>query len=83
MCPAHRLQSLEEIKDCLKKKQLVICVSTQLIEAGIDIDFGSVIRCLAGLDSIAQAAGRCNRNGPGLKADGFLLLIQSKKISIN
>lgn len=63
MCPAHRLQYLEEIKDCLTKEQPVICVSTQLIEAGVDVDFGSVIRNLAGLDSIAQAAGRCNRNG--------------------
>jgi CRISPR-associated endonuclease/helicase Cas3 len=63
MCPVHRLQYLEEIKGCLAKEQPVICVSTQLIEAGVDIDFGSVIRYLAGLDSIAQAAGRCNRNG--------------------
>lgn len=63
MCPAHRLQYFEEIKDCLTKEQPIICVSTQLIEAGVDIDFGSVIRYLAGLDSIAQAAGRCNRNG--------------------
>jgi len=47
----------------LPDKKSVICISTQLIEAGVDIDFGSVIRYLAGLDSIAQAAGRCNRNG--------------------
>ncbi len=63
MCPAHRLKILDEIKEKLKKEEPVICVSTQLIEAGVDIDFGAVIRYLAGLDSIAQAAGRCNRNG--------------------
>ena len=64
MCPAHRMKILNEIKDRLdpEKNLPVICVSTQLIEAGVDIDFGSVVRFLAGLDSIAQAAGRCNRN---------------------
>jgi CRISPR-associated endonuclease/helicase Cas3 len=63
MCPTHRLGKLEEIKAHLKAGEHVICVSTQLIEAGVDIDFGGVIRALAGLDSIAQSAGRCNRNG--------------------
>lgn len=63
MCPAHRLQVLDEIKVKLKNREPVICVSTQLIEAGVDIDFGAVIRYLAGLDSIAQSAGRCNRHG--------------------
>lgn len=63
MCPAHRMEILDNIKECIRDKKPVICVSTQLIEAGVDIDFGSVIRYLAGLDSIVQAAGRCNRNG--------------------
>lgn len=65
MCPAHRMDSLQAIRNYLDPKapKSVICVSTQLIEAGVDIDFGTVIRYLAGLDSIAQAAGRCNRNG--------------------
>jgi CRISPR-associated endonuclease/helicase Cas3 len=64
MCPAHRMDVLEkEIKPKLEAKGPVICVSTQLIEAGVDIDFGAVIRALAGLDSIAQSAGRCNRHG--------------------
>ncbi|MHB8278306.1 MAG: CRISPR-associated helicase Cas3' [Candidatus Humimicrobiaceae bacterium] len=65
MCPDHRVDVLKKVQKCLdlKNNKPVICISTQLIEAGIDIDFGSVIRYLAGLDSIAQAAGRCNRNG--------------------
>jgi len=63
MCPAHRLDVLDTVKKKLLNQEPVICVSTQLIEAGVDIDFGSVIRYLAGLDSIAQAGGRCNRNG--------------------
>jgi CRISPR-associated endonuclease/helicase Cas3 len=65
MCPAHRMDALMEIKRYLDPTVSVpfICVSTQLIEAGVDVDFGSVIRYLAGLDSVAQAAGRCNRNG--------------------
>jgi CRISPR-associated endonuclease/helicase Cas3 len=63
MCPAHRLVVLAKIKESLEKREPAICISTQLIEAGVDIDFGSVIRYMAGLDSIAQSAGRCNRNG--------------------
>jgi CRISPR-associated endonuclease/helicase Cas3 len=63
MCAAHRHAILNKIKDYLKNGDKVICVSTQLIEAGVDISFDCVIRSLAGLDSIAQAAGRCNRHG--------------------
>lgn len=65
MCAAHRLDVLEQVKECLDSdgSRPVVCISTPLIEAGVDVDFGSVIRYLAGLDSIAQAAGRCNRNG--------------------
>jgi CRISPR-associated endonuclease/helicase Cas3 len=63
MCPVHRMVILEEIKKRIETGGPVICVSTQLIEAGVDISFGSVVRALAGLDSIAQAAGRCNRHG--------------------
>ena len=63
MCPVHRSLILRVIKIRLAQQLPVVCVSTQLIEAGVDIDFGSAIRCCAGLDSIAQAAGRCNRNG--------------------
>lgn len=67
MCPAHRKHLLAEVLLHLdpgnEERLPVTCVSTQLIEAGVDVDFGAVIRYLAGLDSIAQAAGRCNRHG--------------------
>jgi CRISPR-associated endonuclease/helicase Cas3 len=62
-CSAHRSELFQRMRERLTNKQSVLCFSTQLIEAGVDIDFASVIRFLAGLDSIAQAAGRCNRNG--------------------
>jgi CRISPR-associated endonuclease/helicase Cas3 len=61
--PEHRRELLKKIRDRLTNDLPVLCFSTQLIEAGVDVDFASVIRFLAGLDSIAQAAGRCNRNG--------------------
>jgi CRISPR-associated endonuclease/helicase Cas3 len=63
MCPAHRRRALGAIRRDLEGKAPLLCISTQLIEAGVDVDFGSVVRFLAGLDSIAQSAGRCNRNG--------------------
>lgn len=65
MCPAHRSDKFKDINTRLDPENLrpVICISTQLIEAGVDVDFRCVIRYMAGLDSIAQAAGRCNRNG--------------------
>ena len=62
-CSVHRKAIFDTIKARLESKQPVICISTQLIEAGVDISMACVIRALGGLDSIAQAAGRCNRHG--------------------
>lgn len=63
MCPAHRSQVLTAIRSELKSKKPCRLVSTQLVEAGVDVSFPTVFRAMAGLDSIAQAAGRCNREG--------------------
>ncbi|WP_430611094.1 CRISPR-associated helicase Cas3' [Enterococcus sp. DIV0876] len=63
MCAAHRKDMLKKIKTGLKNGEPMVCITTQLIEAGVDISFETVIRSVVGLDSIAQAAGRCNRHG--------------------
>ena len=63
MCGQHRSNLITEIKRKLKNGEPIRVVSTQLVEAGVDIDFPVVYRAMAGLDSIAQAAGRCNREG--------------------
>ncbi len=63
MCPAHRSEVISRIKHDLAQGNPCRVVSTQLIEAGVDIDFPVVYRASAGIDSLAQAAGRCNREG--------------------
>lgn len=63
MCAKHRSQVLADVRQALKSGRPCRLVSTSLIEAGVDVDFPAVLRAEAGLDSIAQAAGRCNREG--------------------
>ena len=63
MCPHHRKKTIADIIKDLKSKRRIAVVSTQLVEAGVDFDFPCVYRAIAPLDSIIQAAGRCNRNG--------------------
>lgn len=61
--PKHRKEVILKIRDGLRDKKKLVVVSTQIVEAGVDFDFKCVIRSLARLDSIVQAAGRCNREG--------------------
>jgi CRISPR-associated endonuclease/helicase Cas3 len=80
MCPSHRMNILQNMKKNLGHHR-VICVSTQLIEAGVNISFGCVVRSLAGLDSIAQSAGRCNRHGESLCSDVYIVNIEYENVS--
>jgi len=73
MCPAHRKDRLGQIREHLANQEQMVCISTPLIEAGVDISFQSVVRSLAGLDSLAQAAGRCNRHGEDTLQQVYLI----------
>jgi CRISPR-associated endonuclease/helicase Cas3 len=75
MCPAHRSLKLAEIKAALAKGPCRV-VATTVVEAGVDIDFPYVYRAMAGLDSIAQAAGRCNREGKRDKEQSIVQLFE-------
>jgi CRISPR-associated endonuclease/helicase Cas3 len=77
MCPAHRSSVLKNIKDKLKEGEPCRVVSTQLVEAGVDVDFPVVYRAMAGLDSIVQAAGRRNREGRLDKGEIMIFRAQS------
>jgi len=77
MCAKHRRKVLDEIREKLKAGKPCKVISTSLIEAGVDVDFPLVMRAETGLDSIAQAAGRCNREGSGQKEKSRVLIFQS------
>ena len=62
MCMQHRRDVLTRLQEALAQNRKVLCVATQVMEAGVDLSFGMVLRLTAGMDSIVQAAGRCNRN---------------------
>lgn len=78
MCGEHRSKVIGQIKQRLKNKMPTRVISTQLVEAGVDFDFSIVYRAIAGLDSIAQAAGRCNREGRLEKGTVFVFTPPSK-----
>lgn len=73
MCASHRLEKIREIKLKLSENEKIICISTQLIEAGVDVDFDVVIRSMTGVDSLIQSIGRCNREGKKEKGKFFII----------
>lgn len=84
MCLQHRRDVLIEINECLNAKsgKKIICVSTQLVEAGIDFSFESVVRSLAGIDNIVQAFGRCNRSFEyGKTCDAYIIRMKEEKLT--
>ncbi|QLB16611.1 CRISPR-associated helicase/endonuclease Cas3 [Mannheimia varigena] len=79
MCAKHRSQTLEEIRLRLKQNLPCRVIATSLIEAGVDVDFPLVMRAEAGLDSVAQAAGRCNREGKRLSVESNVWVFQPEE----
>lgn len=81
MCPEHICETIDTIKNSLKKEsnEIIRIVSTQLIEAGVDMDFPVVFREEAGLDSILQAAGRCNREGKQKSSITFVFSLSKER----
>ncbi len=77
LCPAHRKKIIQRLYE---SDEPCICVSTQLIECGVDLSFGCVIRSLAGADNIWQAAGRCNRNDDGSVHPVYIILCADENL---
>ncbi len=79
LCAEHRSDKLASIREKLAKKQeRIVVVSTNLIEAGVDISFQCVYRSMTGLDSLAQTAGRCNRNGEMEWGTIYLIMLEGE-----
>lgn len=86
LCAAHRLDRIEEMREVLKsireepsiEQNKLICITTSLIEAGVDVDFDIVLRSVTGADSIEQACGRCNREGL-LRDGGKVFILRLKE----
>ena len=80
LCAQHRSDVIDTVKKELKIRKKQLIVSTSLIEAGVDLSVECVVRSLAGLDSIAQAAGRCNRHGEREKGKLYIVNMQDEGI---
>lgn len=87
MCMAHRIETVNRIQEILRRnqttgqKEKLLCVSTQLVEAGVDFSFERVIRLIAGMDNIVQSAGRCNRSFDyGAICPVYILNVQNEPV---
>lgn len=91
MYPKHRKQVLQNVRNHLKQKEKCILISTSLVEAGVDLDFDCVYRQISGIDSMIQAAGRCNREGLKKKEESTVYIfdfedmkpVQNQKLQIS
>ena len=81
MCPLHRREVLEAVRRRLEAKAPCRLIATTVIEAGVDVDFPEVWRAAAGIDSLIQAAGRCNRNGRMAPALGRFVIFDTPRES--
>lgn len=80
LCAAHRRYLLDAIRTALAEGRPVLCISTQLMEAGVDLSFGCAVRALAGLDSASQTAGRCNRHGEADCRQVYLVRVEDERL---
>lgn len=80
LCAAHRKKVIADLRKDLENQVDLICISTQLIEAGVDISFATTVRSLAGLDSVAQTAGRGNRHGESTEGKSYIVSVAEKGV---
>lgn len=93
MCQKHRVEVLDKLQNKLevlqdniknnRNTEKIICIASQLVEAGVDFSFDCVVRVHAGIDNLAQAAGRCNRsNEYGRKGKVYLIKLKDESLSM-
>lgn len=80
LCPDNRKNIITEIRCALDRKEQIICISTQLIEAGVNMSFDTVVRSKCGLDSAAQATGRGNRHGENSIGQAYIINIKDENV---